>query len=88
LYKRCKKERRSFKKERMKRKFKYRFKPEEFMLIELFGRQLIWAFALIGFFHHGIIHGLVDMNWKIQLGVILSAVWVMLPFIKSWRKNE
>jgi len=71
-----------------KSRFKYRFEPEEFMLIELFGRQLIWAFALIGFFHHAIVHNLVDINWKISLGVILSSVWVMLPFLKSIKKNE
>jgi len=71
----------------MKFKFKYTFEPKPGMLIEFFGRHLIWAFALIGFFHYAQSSGL-DINWRLQLGVICSAVWVLLPFLLSWRKRK
>lgn len=67
---------------------KYEYEPKSGMIVEFFGRFFIWAFALVGFLHPAIHHELFEITLGIQIAIILSSVWVALPFILAWRKKE
>jgi hypothetical protein len=72
----------------MKFKFKYKYEPEPGTSFEYWGRFVIFGMALVGWLSY-IIEKDVDMSPIANAVIVITATaWVLLPFIKSWKKKE